>query len=54
MCSLSRAEGEPELIKEALMEAGSSSMEEFLVHFNVDILSPGVIHADEEVRGLSG
>lgn len=34
--------------KEALMESGSSSLQEFAIEFNVDILSPQVSHADDE------
>ena len=44
--------GRPEVasaFQEALREAGSTSMEEFVIRFNVDILSPGVDHADPEV-----
>lgn len=40
---------EPEIFKESLLEAGSCSLKEFRVQFNVDILSPQVDHADEEV-----
>ena len=49
--------GGPEvsLFKEALEAVGSSSLEEFVIRFNVDILSPLVKHADEEVsEGGSG
>ena len=44
--------GEPGLnsaYREALLEVGSTSLDEFLIHFNVDILSPLVQHADDEV-----
>lgn len=45
--------GGPEVVsafREALAGVGSSSLEEFIIRFNVDILSPLVKHADEEVR----
>lgn len=45
-------EGRPEVVaafKAALEGAGSTSHEEFVIRFNVDILSPKVQHADEEV-----
>ena len=38
--------------KEALDEAGSTSMEEFVIRFNVDIFSPHINHADEEVSSV--
>ena len=44
--------GRPEVataFQEALKEAGSTSQDEFVIRFNVDILSPGVDHADTEV-----
>jgi len=42
--------------KKALEEAGSLSQEEFLIQFNVDILTPDLQHADTEVSsdGLFG
>ena len=36
-------------IKEAAMAAGSTSPDEYTIKFNVDILAPGVKHADTEV-----
>ena len=44
--------GRPEVagaFQDALREAGSTSLEEFVIQFNVDILAPGVDHADDKV-----
>ena len=32
------------------MAAGSTSTEEYTIKFNVDVLAPGVRHADSEVQ----
>ena len=34
---------------EALKQAGSSSLEEFVINFNVDIMAPLARHADDPV-----
>ena len=36
-------------LREAAKEAGSTSDKDFIIQFNVDILAPGVNHADTEV-----
>ncbi len=44
--------GHPEVmeaLREAAREAGSTSAQDFTIQFNVDILAPGVRHADPEV-----
>ena len=38
-----------EALREAAREAGSTSVEDFAIQFNVDILAPGVRHGDSEV-----
>ncbi len=51
VCDTVRSSG-TSAFKKALEESGSQSQEEFLLQFNVDILTPELRHAEDEVSGI--